>query len=191
MKTQTIFMILFATTVAAKPITPFKVWYYYNEEGVSTCSEPYEDMACTSEMHVVGTKEYYPYSIWYTFEKNDKEMNYTLWYKFNNTDTVLLDKGACNTEFHDTLIHKKIQSYKFNVNFHQTCSYNYKTDTITNFNIYQETFVNDILQSNFSLASFIDWTYVEYLPIDFDNLQYPIMEMKYSAPVYDECIFCK
>lgn len=175
----------------AKSVPKTQVWYYYNREGVSDCAEPSIHIPCTSEMHITGTKEYYPYYVWTTFEKNGTKLNYKLWFNFNNTQPVMIDTLECTNQFHSSVVHPNIfdkLQFNFNLTFNSYCKF--EKDIVSNFTIYQETNINNKLQSNFTLIDFINWE-----PIEHDTTQYyeflPIMEMhKTPPPSYYICKYC-
>jgi len=176
----------------AKSIHYPEIQYYYNREGVSACAEPLMHIPCTNEMHITGTKYYYPYYVWTTFEKNQTELYYKLWFNFNNTEPILLDTYECDDLYHHSTVKPSIFEnlhFNFNLTFESYCKFS--KDMVNDFIIYQETSIDNKLQSNFTLIDFIDWYIVEY-----DTTLYyeflPMMEMqKTPPPNYIICLSCK
>lgn len=186
-----------AKSIPQVPQVP-QVWYYYNREGVSSCAEPSSHFPCTSEMHIVDTKEYYPYYVWYTFEKSvngsETELNYKLWYNFNNTEPIVLGSQKCDGKYSTSYVDKNVfekLGQHFSLSFRHYCNYDSHKNIISDFVIYQETVVNTKLQSNITLADFTHWE-----PMEYDENQYyeylPVEEMfEISPPSYSICKFCK
>lgn len=167
-----------------------KVWYYYNREGISICSEPIDYYPCTSEIHIVGSKYYYPYYIWYTFQKNGTKLNYEIWFNFNNTESILLANEKCDGNSYvkpiNSTIFEKMDT-NFNLTFNHYCDYQ---NNLVDFTIQQETFVQHKLQSNFTLIAFSNWKPKEFNATHY-NTYFPIMEIHKTPPsIYDVCKYC-
>lgn len=181
----------------SKPIEKTKIWYYFGREGLNNCAEQsLGNMACTMELHVVNTKQYYPYTTWYSFENDGDDYNVNIWFNFNNTDTIkLVSQQPCNNLLNkvtlDNTLFNKLKKYNFDINYQYKCDYNSHTKSIVDFKIYQTTLVDNVLQSNISLASFSK-LYVEYnIPWD-SRIMEPVMYMQTTeSPEYDMCRYCE
>ena len=148
------------------------------------------------ELRVANTNEYYPYTTWYSFENDGDDYNVNIWFNFNNTGTVkLVSQQPCNNllknvTLNDTLFNK-LAKYNFDINYQYKCGYNSHKKSIVDFKIYQSTLVDNVLQSNISLASFSK-LYVEYNVPWESRIMKPAMSMKTTEPPeYDMCRYCE
>lgn len=196
MKTITIATILALFSIGfSKPVEKSKIWYYFGREGLNNCAEPLANIPCTMELHVVNTNKYYPYTTWYDFQNVNDNYNINIWFNFNNTVTVNLVSQHCDGLYHnvklDDSLFGNLKKYDFDINFQYTCDYNSHINSIVDFKIYQFTLVNNVLQSNITLASFTNWEIEQDSKLDFNNMK-PIMSMQTTEPPkYDMCRFCE
>lgn len=201
MKTTTIiiFLISIFSIGFSKPVekkySP-TIWYYIGRNGINTCAEPDPVYPCTTEMHVVHTKEYYPYAIWYEFYhgKNNDTLDYNIWYNFNDTTSSLIDTHSCNNGIKNTSltnITDFISALGIDVVLQHNCTYNTHTNVVEQFDMYQTTTVNNNIQSNIIIAIFVDWTFQLYPSIKAENLESQMTMQTTPQDKYAMCRFCK
>lgn len=178
----------------AKSIIQPQIEYFYNREGVSSCAESSIQIPCVTEMHITDTNYYYPYYVWNTYEKNQTDLYYTMWFNFNNTQSIVLNTYKCDSLYHSATVKPSIFEnlhFEFNLTFQSYCKYSKDTDMVKDFAIFQETGVDNKLQSNFTLFKFKNWT-VRESNIDLFLECLPVMEMQKIPPPSDTvCKNCK
>lgn len=168
------------------------VWYYFGRNGINSCGEPDTVFPCTVEMHLIHTKEYYPYAIWYEFFKVNHILEYNVWYNFNDTTTSLIATNECNNGVKNTsLISTFYNNLGINVVLHHECSYNSHTKVIEKFNMYQTTMVDNKIQSIINIASFTNWLVIYYPPLEADKLVSQMSMQTTPQDKYAMCKFCK
>lgn len=199
MKTTIIFLISLFSIGFSKPVErkhSSTVWYYIGRNGINTCAEPDTVYPCTTELHVVHTKEYYPYAIWYEFyhpSKNNDTLYYNVWYNFNDTTTSLIDTHECNNGIKNTSlanITEFIRDLDIDIVLEHNCTYHTDT-TIIDFDMYQTTIVNNKTQSHIYLTGFENWPFQNYPRITVENLQVQMTMQTTPQEKYTLCKFCK
>ncbi len=198
MKTTIVLIISIFSIGFSKPVenkhSP-AVWYYFGRNGIDTCAEPDPVYPCTTEMHLVHTKEYYPYAIWYEFyhSKGDT-MKYNIWYNFNDTTSSLIATHSCNHGIQNTSLANVtdfISALGIDIVLQHNCTYNVDTNVVEQFDIYQTTTVDNQIQSHIIITTFIDWLFQLYPPMTSENL---VSQMTMQTTPQDKhavCKFCK